>query len=196
MTKHTSAIEHLLFLIAAFFIGTAQASVIPIDLNLFFADAEVTVSAAGDIATFEESEFFFSSILSNDPGLGDPEVILAGPGTTLKFEFDFLEGVGEDDFFFAAILDSTGFSAGLGFEFETSSTSSGTVSFDLSALILTSAPFGLQFELVHGLTDSLLTSVLTISDLSLVTVDEPPVVMLMLIGLLLIGLKRRRERYM
>ncbi len=169
--------------------GAAHGLIIPIDLNDFFADPKVTVSADGMSADFEEDPTVAPVIMSNDPTpvLGDPEVIVAGPGVSLVFDFMFVEGVTdptsglvEDDEFVAFIIDpATGNSLAdrpdpsfAAFEFSTTDTQSGTVSFDLSEL--TSEPFlGLEFQLDSLATDTGFQSTLKISNVRLEVIPEP-----------------------
>lgn len=123
--------------------------VTPIDLNDFFADPTVTIAADGSSALMEEDSMLSAVLLSNDPGLGDPIVVIAGTDVKLVFEYDFIEtgppSVNDDEFG-AFILDSAGLIPVPPLEFFTQDTSAGTVMFDLSALL--AEPFlGLQFEL-------------------------------------------------
>lgn len=184
--------------LGVFSAASVHATIIPIDLNDFFADPEVTVSPAGDTSSFVESIFSPVVLLSNDPGLGDPNVIIAGLGTMLIFDFDFTEAAGETDEFFAFVLDSSGFSAGPAFEFLTSDTSSGSVFFDLSSLIL--EPFiGLQFELFSpdgGAGNSTLTVSNVRLDIPDALVPVPPVVFLFMAGLMagLVVQRKKSER--
>ena len=133
-------------------------------------------------------------LLSNDPGLGDPEVITAGAGIFLTFDYSFVEGINSNDEFGAFILDSTGASAGPDYELFTQDTSSGTVSFDLSGL--TNEPFiGLQFQLLSFPGDSDLDSVVTIEDVQVI--PEPTTICLISFGLLgLLGIIIRQRRHM
>ena len=174
--------------------GTARADIIPIDLNDFFADPTVTVSADGSSASFAEDSGFLLAGLFNDPGFGDPEVIIAGLGTTLAFDFDFVEGAGNDDEFFAGVLGADGFSI-FGFDFFTGDSDAGTISFDLSTLI-GEAFLGFEFGLVSF--DDVFDSTLLISNVRLETataVPEPSALFLMLTGMLaLLSVTRRRRR--
>ena len=175
--------------------GLASAdTIIPIDLNDFFADPTVTVALDGSMATIAEDPGFFTVLLANDPGLGDPEVIIAARGRLLEFEFDFVEPAPNDEEFGAFVTDaSTGFSLGPAFEFFTDMPSSGTVSFDLTSLVGTT--LGLQFQLSSLFADAACDSTVTVSDVRLVDPDvipEPYTLALLALG---VGvLVRRRTR--
>lgn len=185
--------------------GTAEAVTTPIDLNdfFFFAGDQVTVAADGSSATIAEHLDFSPIILSNDPTKGDTPVIFPGPGVELVFDFDFVEGpaVDEDDEFGAFIIDPvTGSSVGAGFEFFTTDTSAGTVSFDLTLLAGT-VDLGLQFQLSALFGDLGLESTLTISNVRLEAPDVAPRVIpeplsatLGLVGVGALGLSTRRRR--
>jgi hypothetical protein len=165
-------------------IGIAQA--IPIDLNNFFADPAVAVAPDGSSATIAEDAFLNPVLLSNDPFLGDPEVIFAGLDY-LIFDYDFTEGsVGNNDEFGVFIIDvDTGLSPGPAFEFFTQDSSSGMISFDLSGLIGKS--LGMQFQLSALSGDIGLDSTVTISNLHTEPISEPVpepnTIWLMVIGL-------------
>ncbi|MGR9108969.1 MAG: hypothetical protein ACU843_18805 [Gammaproteobacteria bacterium] len=174
-----------------------SALALPIDLNdfFFFAGDPVTVSANGTSATIGESAGFSPIVLSNDPFLGDPEVIIAGVGILLLFDYSFIEGAASNDEFGAFIIDPvTGGSIGSGFEFFTNSTSSGTVSFDLSTLAGITG-LGLQFQLSSLASDFDFLSTVTISNLRLVSasvpVSSPPTWLLLIFGIL--GMFRLRR---
>ncbi len=179
-------------------IGMTQAWAIstPIDLNDFFSDPTVIVEVDGSSAKLSEDLTFAEVILSNDPFLGDPEVIIAAVGRSLKFDFDFMEGAGNDDEFGAFIIDpATGGSLGTPFEFFTSDTSSGTVTFDLSSLTGTS-DLGLQFDLLAF--DFASDSMVTVSNVRLVDPANPPAIpepsTILLFGTGIAGLAAMRYR--
>ncbi len=125
-------------------------------------------------------------------------MIVGGAGVSLVFDYLFDEPVGEDDIFHVALLDGlTGDPIGGVFEAFLFSSTSGQLSFDLSAFAGTM--LGLQFELVPDLLDVGLTSSLTISNLQLLlaptpptTVPEPQSLTLVVAGLvLLLGFRSR-----
>lgn len=183
----------LILLLASIVVTPVWAT--PIDLNDFFADPSVTVAADGSSAILTEDPLFTSVLLANDPGLGDPEVIIAGANVSLLFDFQFLEPPGNDDIFIAMILDAaSGLSVGAGFEFMTDSSSSGSVAFDLSSLL--GQTLGLQFELGSNLADADTTSELVISNLRLetrVAAAEPNVLLLFVLGLLVLMMIKFKE---
>lgn len=125
-------------------------------------------------------------------------MIIAGPGVSLIFDYNFVEGVGNnDDELGAFIIDAaTSNSAGPTFEFFTQNTSSGTVSFDLSAL--TGQTIGLQFQLSALPGDVDLSSIVTVSNVRLespAAIPEPSSILLFavgVIGLVIRGLRSRR----
>lgn len=183
-------------------LAEAQAAVIAqIDLNDFFADPSVTVALDGSSATVAEDAVLTPVLLANDPFLGDPEVIVAGAGVSLIFEFDFTEGpAGEDDEFGAFVIDAgTGLSAGAAFEFFTEDSSTGSVAFDLTGLVGTT--LGLQFQLLAFGGDTGLDSLVRVSNLRLessvpVPVPAPSSLALLAVGLMIVwpGCARRRRQ--
>ena len=138
---------------------------VPIALSdNFFADPSVEVAADGSEATLVEDELLSPILLSNDPGLGDADVIIPGPGTIVEFDYEFIEVAGNDDEFGAFIIDAaTGLSAGL--EFFTDASSAGSIRFDLSSLV--DLTLGLQFQLTSLPGDTSFDSVVRISNLTL-----------------------------
>lgn len=161
------------------------ATTVLLDLNDFFADPEVMVSVDGTTATLFESDSSSFVLLANDPGLGDPNIVLPSSGTTLSFDYDFSElGSGADDEFGAFLLDgTTGLSLGAPFEVFFNSSSSGTLSFSLDALV--GQTLGLQFQLGALFSDLSYESTVTVSNLRLTTAMS--VVPLPSAGLLLMG---------
>ncbi|MGR9051270.1 MAG: hypothetical protein ACU84J_01345 [Gammaproteobacteria bacterium] len=160
-----------------------------IDLNdfFFFSGDPVVVASDGSSATLSEDPNLSSVILSNDPGLGDAEVIVAGNHISLLFDYDFAVGIGELDQFGAFIIDpATGFNIGAPFEFFATDTGSGTASFDLSSLAGMTG-LGFQFELTSLSGDTGASSSVTVSNLRLetasVSVPEVPILLLLALGL-------------
>jgi hypothetical protein len=155
-----------------------------IDLNDFYADPTVIVAPDGTSAFFTEDPIFQVAILGNDPGLGDPEVILAefgGIPQVLTFDYLFAEGAGEDDEFAAFLIDAdTGFEVGAPYEFFTGSAGAGSVRWDLTGL--QGYTLGMQFQLSSLFLDTGFTSTLEVSDLTLSAVPEPSTLLLLLAG--------------
>lgn len=173
-----------------------------VDLNDFYKDPSVSVVANGSSASFTEDANLGQVILSNDPGLGDPEVIVAAAGRTLSFDYSFtLGGAGNLDEFGAFVIDSdTGLSAGAAFQFFRQTTGSGTVTFDLSSLVSGPTHLGLQFQLSSLPNDAGRTSLLFLSnvrttDTTTTAVPLPPASLVGLGGLLAAsGFGRLRRR--
>ena len=166
---------------------SAAAQATAIDLNDFYADppAAVTIAPDGSLAVMAEDATTSPVLLANDPGLGDPNVIIPGVGVLLSFDYNFTEASGNNDEFGVFVLDAaTGLSAGTAFEFFTQDTGSGTVSFNLSSLV--GRTLGLQFQLTALPGDQGLTSSVIVSNVSLSqgTIGEPPVLLLLGNGLL------------
>ena len=160
----------LCFSVRAFAIAAVlfpfSVSAVMIDLNDFFNDPTVTVSVDGSSAVFREDPGFSEVTLSNDPGLGDPEVIVAGQGLGLFFEYEFLEAPGEDNSAFQFVLNgATGGSIGPAFEFFADDSVSGTAVYDLTSLV--GSELGLTFSLQSGQADNGFNSTLTISNVRL-----------------------------
>ena len=183
----------------------ARAAVL--DLNEFFFDPTVEVASDGSMAVMNEDPLFALVLLSLDPGLGEPNLIIPGSGVELLFDYDvdIPPSEGEDavnnDRFSAFLLDaSTGLSLGGPFEFVTSSSAMGELLFDLSTL--TGRTIGLQFQLEALPGDIGLNSTAKISNVRLEettpgpgpdmpTIPEPGTALLLLGGLALAGYMRR-----
>ncbi len=187
----------LLLMFFFLMIFTSGATATTIDLNDFFADPTVVVAGDGSSAIMSEDPGLTPVLLANDPGLGDPNVIIPGPGLALSFDYSFNEpaGSGEDDEFGVFILDAaTGFSIGPAYEFFTQDTSSGNISFDLTGLV--GMTLGLQFELSSLTIDAGFGSTLEISNLKIEevsTIPEPSTILLLGLGLLgTAGISRKK----
>jgi hypothetical protein len=174
---------------------SVSATPIPIDLNDFFADPTVTVSVDGSQADFTEDPPFTSVVLVNDPSLGDPNVIIPGPGVAVEFSFDFNRPAGNVDEFSAFVIDAaTGLSAGAAYEFFLGITTTGTHQIDISTLA--GQTLGFRFALTSLPGDGGTDSTLTVLNVRLVTsnsVDAPATLALMFSGLAgLVGYGQRR----
>ena len=76
----------------------ANATVIPIDLtNFFTADLSAVVVTDSDTASM--TDFFTVQTLTLDPGLGDPDAIVAADSRTLTFGYVLDLGLGNIDEF-------------------------------------------------------------------------------------------------
>lgn len=164
------AVAASLLLAAALPAGAASISLADFS---FDSGAPVAIAGGGSSATLTESESLAVVFLSNIPGFGDPELIVAAPGTRLRFWYQFDEPAGNDDVFHAVLLEGTnGDVLGGPLEFFASASGSGQVEFDLSSLV--GMTLGLQFELAAEMGDAVFTSVLTVSDLELVPTAAIP----------------------
>jgi hypothetical protein len=153
-----------------------QAAADEIDLNDFFTDpsSAVSITADGSSATLTEDPDFFSVLLSNDPGLGDPHVIFGGADISLRFDYEFTEGAGESDEFSVFLINAdTGEFMDAPYAFSTRDTGAGTITWDLSAF--GSTTLGLQFELVALPGDGGLGSTLVISNLETFSTAATPI---------------------
>lgn len=160
-------IKRLVTLTLVFGLQSAHAAVIPLDLNDFFSDPTVSVAANGAQATLSEDSGFPFVLLSNDPGLGDPNIIVPVANTLVEFDYNFTEDILGNDQFSAFLTDDNGLSFGGMFSFVSNNTSSGTIAFNLSSLV--GQTLGLTFQLASLPADNSLSSVLEISNLRLVT---------------------------
>jgi|GEM_PF-1594263 len=201
----------LIFVLCGFLASPVAATQISLDSPNFYSDPSVTVAPDGSSATLAEDSVLFVVLLSNDPGLGDPEVIIAAPGVELAFELLFDTPVGNLDFFQVTLFDADdplGAFAGplpappfvvdlpativdvLGTGFVIDSPDlpggggqvSGTARIDLTTLVGTT--LGLEFALGADVGDPSLDSTVTISNLRLQQIPVPGTAVLMLAGLL------------
>jgi len=191
--KKTLTFQKILVMFLLFFSHSSLAAVIPVDLNDFFQDpsSAITISAGGESALLSESASAAQVSLVNDPGEGDPEVIVASAGTNLVFDYVFSEFASDDNYFNAFVLDGdSGLSFGAGFEFLTSVSMSGSISFDLTSLV--GELLGLHLELGSNVDDGALTATVNISNVRLERVDaevsEPMILLLFSLGLIIMAL--------
>lgn len=162
-------------LFIGFYMASASAATVSINLNDFYIDAgaPVTVSADGSSAVLSESPNFSVVLLSNIPGSGDPDVIVPGAGAMLQFDYSFNEPANNTDVFHAALLDgNTGQPFGGAFEFFQTVSGAGQVQFDLSSFV--GSTLGLQFELSPELSDLGYDSTLSVSNVQIVTPVPTP----------------------
>ena len=163
-------------LIGHFLLQVNQLSVsaASVDLNQFDilpsgATDSITISSDGNSATITESDTFSPIVLSNDPGLGNPQVIVPGSGVTVQFDYEFTKGVNDDDLFEAFILDSSGnpaMSVDTEFSTDEQTDEAVRVTFQLSDLVEESS-IGLQFQLFSRPTDLGNSSVVIISNVEI-----------------------------
>jgi hypothetical protein len=180
-----------------FLVHSASATLI--NLNDFTKDPTVTVAVDGSSAVIAEDSALSVVLLSNNPALGDPNVIFPASGLTLLFDYAFVQPPpNNQDEFGAFVVDAaSGGSAGSAFEFFTQTASSGTVGFDLSSLA--SSTIGLQFQLSALPGDAALDSTVTISNVRLeaLAVLEPgsgSLILAGLCGMVLVKLHRVNAR--
>jgi hypothetical protein len=181
----------------------AEAAIIPIDLNDFFTfdDPDVSISVDGTSAHFVEYEFATFLRLSNDPFVGDPNVILPAADTLLNFDYEFNEAAGGNDSFSAFLFDAdVGIFGGILETFDVFDTQLGSFSFDLSSYVGLS--LGLEFELADfDPSGGALGSTATLTNLALTTTSAPmplpPTLWLFLggLGVLAVSGKRYGVRY-
>ena len=156
----------LLFALVLFSFSTVNAAIIPIDLNDFYADPSVDVALDGSSATMYEDSFFGYDIvyLSNDPGIEVPAGLLS-----LNFDYNFSEGTGNDDMFYAWVFDPDTYVVIDELWIEDSD--SGTISWDLSGIDPAITLLGLEFQLNSW--DDVYDSFSEISNVHLETSSAP-----------------------
>ena len=164
-------IAFLLFLLWFGFVSNATATIIDIDLNEFYFDSSVTVSADGSSATLAEDPNYFSVVLSSDPIWGASGTLVPDNLESIQFYYNFIEPVSNDDEFYAGIFD--GGSGTLMDEFYTSDPGSRQVGFDLSGIDPSIDLLGIEFQLNAWSGDMALTSTLEISDVVMETSSNP-----------------------
>ena len=96
------------FALLLFLQGQAWAA--SIDLNDFYADQSVTVASDGSSAILAEDSSLASVLLSNDPGRGEPGIDISLDAMSITFDYDFAEGIGNADEFYAWLFDPSTYS--------------------------------------------------------------------------------------
>ncbi len=180
--------------VAAVFMSiTLPLAAAPIDLNDFFLDGVGSIEADCSAATLMDDASTVVSLLSNDPGLGDAEVIVASAGGMLTFDRSLTGGADE---FVATLFDSAiGPFGGLLDKLFEVGPGSGSHAFDLSAYA--GIVLGLEFQLIDA--DGLINGTLRVSNLDVSgsgggggpSVPTPGTAALLLAGLL--GLRSLRR---
>lgn len=176
-----------------------QAWAVSIDLNDFYADPTVTVASDGSSATLEEDSWLSTVLLSNDPWFGDPGIDIPLDAMSLTFDYDFAEGTGNDDEFYAWLFDSSSYSVlndsdGNPLEFWTEHTDSGTVTWNLLGAGFLGSNVGMEFQLNALSGDVGTESWVTVSDVSINPIPEPATLFLVGSGLVGFFAARRKNK--
>lgn len=195
-TKPASPRGALHVVVALFGLFAVQAvTAAALDLNDFYADPTVTVAGDGSSALIEEEAGFGFVLLANDPGLGDPEVLIAAAGEMLSFNYEFDEAPGNADEFSVFIIDATtGASVGAPFELFFYEDAAGRADWLLDDLV--GRTLGLQFQLARmpGDTDNH-GSLVSISNVRVHAMPLPPAAALLMLPIAtLIASGRRRAK--
>lgn len=175
-------------------ISSTDAAAATIDLNDFFPSSGVTIAADGLSATLEEDAFFSVVFLSNDPGLGDPNVILPSANSNLTFDWTFSTGSVDDDQdeFGFGVVDKFGALVGTS-SFFTTSAGAGSASVSLAPFV--GSTIGFQFQLAALFADTDLDASAMISNVQIVeqigVVPLPASAVLLLGGIVGLGAMRR-----
>ena len=86
---------------------SANATLINLNDFFFFPGDPVTVAFDGSSATIAENGVLNVVLLSNDPGLGNPNIIIPNINIALSFSYKFVEGINSDDEFGVFVIDSS-----------------------------------------------------------------------------------------
>ncbi|RLC74108.1 MAG: hypothetical protein DRI61_17195 [Chloroflexi bacterium] len=186
----------LLFALVLFSFSTVSAAIIPIDLNDFYADPSVDVALDGSWATMYEDSFLGYDViyLSNDPGMGDPGIEVPADLLSLNFDYNYSEGTGNSDMFYAWVFDPDTYTVIDELWIEDSD--SGTISWDLSGIDPGITLLGLEFQLNSW--DALYESCVEISNVHVETSPAPvpePCTMILLCSALagMLGIRMRKS---
>ena len=151
-------------------------------------------------ATLSENTAFGLTLLSNDPFLGDPGIMVPNNAQKLALDYSFFTS-GSDNFelrvldssggadYFSYFHDGTLFAPGA---------YTGAFELDLSALGWVSGPIGLEFSLVSNFNDSTFDASLDISNVMFLNntttpLPSPSGSILLLLGSLWIAARHNRE---
>ncbi len=183
MKKSVVLLCTLLMVSCITFPSLASALTPQIDLNDFYADSSVTVSPDGSSATMNEDSSLSTVLLSNDPFMGEPGIFIPSDSMSLTFDYNFIEGDGDEDEFLAYLFDyNTGSTltdnSGNFLELWLDSSDSGTVNWNLLGASFLNTTVGMEFQL--NAFDSDMDSSVTVSNVSVV--PEPMSSALFIIG--------------
>jgi hypothetical protein len=199
-------------LVLLIFSQSASAGVIPINLNEFSGSLIVvspdgsTADILGETGTTSPSLYldpFVDLILY--PGVTPPpDLLIPAAGRSLVFEFEFDEAPDNQDLFFARLYESGTTITGLADSPVFDTSTSGTISFDLSPFV-SYGPIGLDIYLLHfdtgyfeceGFSPGCWQSTASVSNMRLIdtAVPEPSTLALFGIGMLGMAASRRRKK--
>ena len=200
--RTTSPITHFCRFLCGLFLALISSGVLAeiLDFNDFLAGpGEAMINPAGTTATLTEDENFNVSVLSLDPGLGDPDIIQEYDGSVLQFDYDFDFGpTDQDDRFLITLFDADFPLDDPLFSDEITTPQSGTIVIELSDFVGTL--LGLEFRLQGPGGDVNKGSSVTLSNLEVTDAPPPqsaevvsvplipaPLHLVLVIGLSLIG---------
>jgi len=193
------AIFLVCFTLLLFLQGQAWAA--SIDLNDFYADQSVTVASDGSSAILAEDSSLASVLLSNDPGRGEPGIDISLDAMSITFDYDFAEGIGNADEFYAWLFDPSTYSVledsdGNPLDFWTEETGSGTVTWNLLGTSFLGSNVGMEFQLNVLPGDSSTESWVTVSNVNINPVPVPATLLLLGSGLAGLFVARKTKQKM
>lgn len=177
---------------------------IPLDLNNFYLEGDGHVSADGLSAQVEiQDPTYGYTLLQNDPisSFGaDPGIVVGADALSISFDFEFFEAPGNDTELYVRLLD--GHNGDLIDSFAVDEASTGTHTFDLTALLTGQTLLGMDFTLTEYAGSDAgfnLGSWASISNLDLgvqeqVPIPEPATILLVGAGLIVLRRRARAKR--